>query len=109
MAIFDNATVALTGTTAVDVIADPGASIYFQADAVMIWNRDTATRTITAQVTGGSITPFEVGSVQVATLKYAAIPLNGLTLKSGQKLQCKSDATAATTEPAVRPSWFKIP
>jgi len=108
-AVFDSAEVALTGTTPVDVVPDPGASNQSELLILAVWNRDTVTRIITAQKTGGGITPFELGSVELGTLKRGVIPIAGTVVENGQKIQVKSDGTAATTEPAVHGSWFKIP
>lgn len=108
-AVFDEIEVATTGTTAVDVVPNPGASNQSELLLLAVWNRDTATRIVTAQKTGGAITPFELGSVELGTLKRGVIPIAGAVVKNGMKIQVKSDATAATTEPAVSGNWFTIP
>lgn len=108
-ATFDSTEVATNGTTAVDVVPDPGSGNQSELLLLSVWNRDTATRIVTAQKTGGGITPFELGSIELGTLKRGVIPIAGCVVENGMKIQVKSDATAATTEPAVHGSWFKIP
>ena len=108
-AVFDSAEVATTGTTPVDVVPDPGASNQSELLVLAVWNRDTATRIVTAIKTGGGITPFELGSTELGTLKRGVIPVAGAVVQNGEKIQVKSDAAAATTEPAVHASWFTIP
>ena len=108
-AVFDSDEKALTGTTPVDLVPDPGASSQSQLLLFSAWNRDNATRTITAQKTGGTISPMELGSTTLVAGGRGVIPISGAIVENGQKIQAKSDATAATTEPAVHASWFKIP
>ena len=108
-AVFDSDEKALTGTTAVDFVPDPGASNQSEALACLVWNRDNTTRTVKAQKTGGTITPQELGSVTLAAGKHGIIPIAGAVVKNGQKIQLVSDATAAATEPSAHVSWFKIP
>jgi len=108
-ATFDSDEKALTGTTPVDFVPDPGASNQSEALTCNVWNRDNTTRTIKAQKTGGTVTPLELGTVTLAAGARGIIPIAGVVVKNGQKIQLVSDATAATTEPAAHVSWFKIP
>jgi len=108
-AVFQGGEVALTGTTPVTAVAAPGASEQKQVLSLLAHNRDTTDRTITAKKLGGTVT-VEIGKVVLASggrgqLVQASVVLDG----TGETITVESDATAATTEPVIDVSVFKIP
>lgn len=98
------------GTTP-QTLMSTGVSEQIELIAVYGWNRDSATRTLTLKKAGGTITPFTLGVRTLAPgeianiMDAAAAGLDG----NGESFTIESDATAATTEPAVHAVGFKVP
>lgn len=109
-AVFQGGEVVLTGTTPVTVVAAPGASEQKQVLSLFAINRDTAARIFTTKKLGGTVTE----TLSVVTL---AAGLRGQLLQpaccvldgTGETITVETDATAATTEPVIDVSVFKIP
>ena len=107
---FETPEVPTVGTTPQTVLT-VGASEQCQVLAVVGWNRDTATRTLTLKKTGGAVTPFPLGSATLAAGEVRNVllaPCVGLD-GNGEAITVESDATAATTEPCVHAVGFKVP
>jgi len=108
-ATFDSVNVALNGTTPVPVVPDPGSGSTSEVLLVAVHNRDTASRTITARTTGGTINPNQLGSAVIAAGKHGVIPIAGAVVSNGETLELLTDGAAATTEPSAHVSWFNVP
>ena len=108
-ATLDSKETTLTGITEIIVATDPGSGNQFELLMAHAWNKDTTVKVITFNKVGGDVTPYEVAVLTMEPGSHANVVLAGLVLKNGQTLKAIVDANAASFEPIVSVSWFKIP
>lgn len=94
----------LNGTTPVDLIAAPGASVQRVAKTVTIQNRDTAVVTVTLRkVSGGGTRQLWAGDLDVGdTLIWDDVIVLDDT---SSKITAVMSGAAATTNPDWTSSW----
>lgn len=98
---------ATNGTTAVDVVPVPGASIRRLVKSVGVSNRDTVSRTpVLYKDKGGTL--YELGRKTLASGEYWVYDKTVVLDATNEKVVIKSDATATTTEPSFDAAFAEV-